>query len=412
MALELRPFSAGELDVAFGVATVAFGGDDDTNAEREGRVLEFDRSIGVYDEGRMVATAGAYTFELTVPGGAAVPAAGVTWVAVLPTHRRRGILRQMMEHQLADVVDRGEPVAVLTASEGSIYRRFGYGVASESQHLELDAEAARLLPSAEEVGTLELVDAETAAKVFAEVYDRFRATRPGAVSRNAGCWTNILEDEPSQREGAGIAFHVVHHGVDGPDGYLRYRIKQQWQRVASHQVIIKELRALTPEVEAALWQYALDVDLSTQVVAAHRPIDDPLPWRLADPRRLTMKHRGDWLWARILDPARVLSARGYADGVDGALTVGVRDGFASGWADGRFRLEVADGAATCERVDGDVDAADIALDVADLGSLWMGAVRASTLRAAGRLVAASPAALALADRLFAVDVAPWCDTAF
>lgn len=406
MTIDLRPFSEDELGIAFGVANVAFGGGDDTTVEREGRTMEFDRSIGAFDGGQMVGTAGAYTFELTVPGAAQVAAAGVTWVAVLPTHRRRGVLRSMMEHQLGDVVERGDAVAVLTASEGSIYRRFGYGVAAERQTLKIDSTAALLDPPASSGGTLEMLDDASAAKPIATVYDTWRVGRAGAVNRSAAAWQNFLED-PS---GKASEFRVLHRTAGEPDGYLRYKVNVNRERVARHEVVVRELRGLTPEVEAALWQFALDVDLSTTVAAAARPIDDPLPWRLTDPRRVTSSGRGDWLWARILDTGTALSARAYDR--DATLTIGVIDRFGSGPAGGCWRLDVRDGRGSCERVGFDAESAEVVLDVADLGSLWMGAVSARVLAAAGRLQVASFDALANAQALFTTATAPWCDTPF
>ena len=113
------------------------------------------------DDGRIVAGAGAFPFGLTVPGGE-VPCAGVTVVGVLPSHRGRGLLRRMMDAQLEDVRERGEPVAALWASK-TIYGRFGYGLASTSLNVDADRHAVAIRRELPRAGSVRLVDDEEAA---------------------------------------------------------------------------------------------------------------------------------------------------------------------------------------------------------------------------------------------------------
>ncbi len=92
--------------------------------------LDLNRFRLAHDGANLVGIAGSYAQEVTVPGGGQVRAGGITWVAVAPTHRRRGILTRLMSELHDDIDRRREPIAMLTASEGGIYERFGYGIAS------------------------------------------------------------------------------------------------------------------------------------------------------------------------------------------------------------------------------------------------------------------------------------------
>ena len=131
MAWDVRPTKdLKEFKAAVGAISHYFGGGpDDERAERFARVLPLERMHAAFDGDAVVGGAGAFPFQLTVPGGV-VPCGGVTVVGVLPTHRRRGVLTAMMRTQLEDIRDRGEPIAALWASEEMIYGRFGYGMAS------------------------------------------------------------------------------------------------------------------------------------------------------------------------------------------------------------------------------------------------------------------------------------------
>ena len=238
--------------------------------------------IAVVENGSFVASAGAYTFDLTIPGAATVPVAGVTWVGVLPTHRRRGILSQMMKFQLDDVVARGEPLAVLTASEAVIYGRYGYGVGSRFAEVEIKTRRSEFPAVPEPGGSMRLVWGDEAAKLVPPLYDAWRRARNGAVSRNDGVWTYNFQDKEWNRHGWGPQFVVVHQTDAGEaDGFARYRVKQGEE---TNQAKVIEVIALDTEVEAALWRFVLDLDLTTVVEGSRQPVDDALRWRLADSR--------------------------------------------------------------------------------------------------------------------------------
>jgi predicted acetyltransferase len=410
MDLELRPIAEEEYPAWSRNLIRAFGGQPtDQHIEDWRLVFERDRSLAVVDGRDIVATAGAISFRLTLPGGTETPVAGVTAVSVLTTHRRRGLLRALMERQLDDVASRGEAVAVLTASESLIYGRFGYGLASTNSWWRLDTMGTTLSRRPEPGGRLRLVEHDEASREIPGVYERARLRHPGALTRSPGYWERWFLDREAWRGGASARFYVLHRGADGvPDGYLAYRANEgDWGHgLADGSIVVEELDATDDEVEAALWQYVLDVDLVRHVRADARPVDEPLRWRLADPRRLKTVELFDHLWLRLVDVPAALSARRY--GLDDRLVVDVSDPFRPG-GEGRFVVEGGSDGASSRPTAED---ADLALGVADLGALYLGGVSATTLARAGRVEERSSGALRAADAFFASATAPWCCTPF
>jgi predicted acetyltransferase len=386
-----------------------FGGTrfSEASAEREATVWEVDRTwVAEDDDGRYVATATSYSFDMTLPGGARVPAAGVAQVAVLPTHRRRGLLREVMGALLDDVAQRGEPYAILNASETGIYGRFGYGSADRVLRIELDTDHVELVgPLAP--GTVRLVDSKEAVPLLADLYERWGRRRPGTVNRTDAWWALMLHEEPSWR-GGGDPFVAVHHDPDGePDAYAVYRSIEEWSRGHPNgRIELRELEAATSEAEAAMWRFLCDIDLRTRVVAYPRPSDDPLAWRLTQPRRAWVTLATDLLWARPVDVAAALASRRYA--VEDELVLSVGDATLPDQAGG-YRLEGGPDGAECTRVDA---APDLRLDVSVVGSLSLGGIDAGELGAAGRIEDCTPGAVARADRFFRWRPAPFCSTAF
>lgn len=389
-------------------AGVAFGQLDWQFDEFPIHLLTPDRSLAVFDEDSIVANAGAFSFRLTVPGGAPVEVAGVTIVGVRPTHRRRGLLRWMMDEQLDDVARRGEPVAVLTASEASIYERFGYGIATVSAKWELASEHTTLVAAPTPSGGVRLVAGDAAVGAATEVYDAVAASRVGEIARPPSWWEKIFSPPPEGGSGRKRFFTAVHDRPDGtPDAFTRYAIEEHWpDGVPANRLRVLEIHATDSEAEAALWNYLFAVDLVGTVHAVDRPVDDPLRWQLVDPRRMRVGQVRDHLWVRIVDTATALAARTY--GVDDALTIEVIDGFrpANG---GRWRVEGGPDGATCARTDADPD---LVLGAPDLGALYLGGVAASTLAAARRVEPRTTGALRRADRFFGVQPLPWCTTHF
>jgi predicted acetyltransferase len=380
----------------------------DETDEYPAHLLTPDRSLAVRDTsiegGCVVATAGSYAFDLTVPGGTQLPMAGVAMVTVSPTHRRRGLLRRLMAAQLDDVARRGEPLAGLTASEASIYERFGYGTATFTTRWELESEYATARFETGAAGQVRLVDGPAGAEIAPAVYQRVAPTRVGEVERPAEWWSRMFTPGPHGPR----FFTAVHDGPDGrPDAFVRYAIDAKWpDGVPGSTLRVIELQAVDADAEAALWTYLFGIDLVATVTADDRPIDDPVRWRLPDARRLRVRQLRDHLWVRIVDVAAALSARTY--NTDDGLVVELVDSFRPA-NNGRWLVEGGHTGATCVRTD---RAADLTLTAPELGAMYLGGVAVSTLAAAGRVRELTSGAVRRADRFFLVHPSPWCTTHF
>jgi predicted acetyltransferase len=374
------------------------------DAERFAQWIEVDRMHAARENGRAIGSAGAFTYELSVPGGATVPSAGVTVVGVLPTHRRRGVLTAMMRAQLDDVRARGESVAWLWASESTIYGRFGYGVASLVGKIELPRERTAFALPFEPRGTIRFVEADEALATFPGIQERALRERPGMFRRSRAWWeTRRIADDPARRPSGLGPLHRMLLEIDGaPEAYAFYRVAPAFDSfVAIGSINVREAIGATPEALASVWRYLLDIDWTATVKAELLPIDHPLFLLLAEPRRMQMT-LGDGLWVRLVDVGAALSARAYAS--DEPLVLDVRDAFCD-WNAGRWRL--AGGSA--ERTNDD---ADLALDVADLGSVYLGGFTWHDLRAALRVDERVPGAVERADRVFGSWPKPWCPEIF
>ncbi|MDQ0579475.1 GNAT family N-acetyltransferase [Streptomyces rishiriensis] len=407
--MEIRHTTDDELDLFVDTLHAAFGRFPETPSEDGGGVwwsaLETERNLlAVTADGRPVGTAGAYSFELTLPGGVPVPAAGVTAVGVLPSHRRRGVLGAMMRHQLAGLRDGGEFLSVLLASEALIYRRFGYGPATYTRRLTVPRHRADLaLPRARgtagapekgpDTGTIELLRRAECGEILEEVYDRYRRAQPGALSRPHRWWARGAGQPPIATTPRYVA---VHRDADGvPDGYACYSLGE------GDTLTVDETVAGDDAVFTALAGFVLGHDLVTQVEFKHFPPEHPLRWQFADFRAGRVSDDTDWLWVRLLDVPRALTARGWF--TDGELVLDVEDPFLG--EHGRYLLTVRDGVADCVPTDREPD---LSLDVSDLGSVYLGGTAPSTLVRAGHVRAHRPGAAALADALFRAERPPHC----
>ncbi|MDQ3823387.1 MAG: GNAT family N-acetyltransferase, partial [Actinomycetota bacterium] len=324
-------------------------------------------------------------------------------VGVLPTHRRRGILRGMMRAQLDDVHARGEPVAYLWASEETIYGRFGYGMASLAGEIDLARDRSAFAVSLERRGTVRLVSRDEALELLPPIYERVALDTPGMFARTPGWWdARTLADKEWQRRGDGELNRAVLE-VDGePEAYALYRVKLQFDRGASAGYTrVVEAMGVNPRATAEIWRLVLDVDWMDRVKAGLLPIDHPLFLLLAQPRRMAYR-MGDGVWVRLVDVEAALRARSYRAGEPVVLDVG--DAFCT-WNEGRYRVGAGDVARTDE-------AADVRLDVSALGSVYLGGFTFAQLARAGRADELREGGLARADDLFRTDVAPWCPEIF
>ncbi|MFJ7959149.1 GNAT family N-acetyltransferase [Streptomyces sp. NPDC096319] len=402
--MEIRSTTVQDLGVFVDTLHAAFGRFPDRPAEDGGGVwwsaLEMDRGLlALADDGQPVGTAGAYSFELTLPGEVLVPVAGVTAVGVLPSHRRRGTLSAMMRHQLTELRARGELLSVLLASEATIYGRFGYGPATYTGRLTVPRHQGALgLPRARgaadaDTGSVEVLRRAECGELLEEVYDRYRRAQPGALSRPHRWWERGAGQPPVSPAPRYVAVHRDAAGV--PDGYASYSIGD------AETLTVDETVATDDTVFAALARFLLGHDLVSRVVFKHVPADHPLRWRFADFRAAEAGGDTDWLWVRLLDVPGALTTRGWF--ADGELVLDVDDPFLG--ERGRHLLTVRDGKAECVPTDREPD---LSLDVRDLGSAYLGGTAPSTLVRAGHVRAHRPGAAALADALFRGERAPHC----
>ncbi|MFV8183499.1 GNAT family N-acetyltransferase [Streptomyces sp. AF1B] len=387
----------------------AFGGIPESAEERAlwRELTETDRSLGAWDDDTCVGTAGAFSFRLTVPGGAAVPAAGVTMVSVAATHRRRGVLRSMMRRQLDDVRSWGEPLAVLTASEPEIYGRFGYGVGTFHVNAEIDTTRVRLsVPPGTDDVRLRYVAPAEALDACEAVYARLVPGRAGMVARVPG-WERLgLLDPQSEREGASPLQCVLAERGGEVVGYARFRIKAGWEAAGPKgTVVVRDLYALDPAGHAALWRFLFDIDLTSKVTARARPVDEAWQHMVSDVRRCSLLVR-DSLHIRLVDVGAALQARSYQAPVD--VVLDVEDAFCP-WNSGRWRLTGDPKGASCARTE---EAPDLALTVRELGSAYLGGVTLDSLAAAGRVRELRQGALTEASVAFACTVPPWLPHGF
>ena len=391
--MQIRSTTAQDLDVFLGTVHTAFGRFPETPDENGGGLwwsaLEMDRSLlAETEDGKAVGTATAYSFELTLPGDVVVPAAGITGVGVLPTHRRQGVLTEMMRYQLGELRERGEFLSVLLASEGEIYGRFGYGPATYTRRMTIPAKSA--FRTQVPTGSIEVLPRAETTEILEQVYDRYRRTQPGALSRPHRWWSLGAGMPPVVPAPRYVAVHRDDQGV--PDGYATYTVD-------NGTLTIDETITADDAVFAALARFALDHDLVTEVVFKHVPTGHPLRWMLADFNAGPISAEMDWLWVRLLDVPRALTTRGWL--TDGEIVLDVDDPFLQ--ERHRYLLTVENGMAECVETTRDPD---LELDVRDLGSLYLGGTTPSTLVRAGHVTAHGSAAKA--DALFRSERPPHC----
>ena len=402
----MRPIAETELEAFALVPAYGFGDRMPLSEHRGWAGHELDRTVGAFVDNDIVATGRNYSLELTLPGGATVAAGGVSWITTRPTHRRRGLLTEVMTHLIDDSRDRGEPVSILTASEGGIYGRFGYGIAARTVAVAVDTTATleRTTADGERVRFVEADEAEVVAK---DLFDRVRRSRVGAVSRPEPWWGD--EWAPQDWVDARRRFDVVYE-VDGHvEGHVLYSVSGEWPHGISQQVVtVRDLVANTAEAEAALWSLLLELDLISEVRVPHAPLDVAVPWRLSDQRQFRTESLRDGLWLRPIDTARLLATRTY--GAIGELVVEVADpSLHLEESEGTFRLVVDRDGVSCERTEQD---ADLSMTVDALGAIVLGGVAPSVLVRAGRITPSSDGALSGADAMFRADHEPFPFTWF
>lgn len=349
-----------------------------------------------------VATFASFDKTLNV-GDRLLPLRMITDVTVSPTHRRQGLLRTLMVEDLGDAADRGLPLAALTVSEGSIYGRFGFGLAAHQRQLEVDTTTRFALRALDDDGRMELLEPVEAWPTVAAVFDRFHRRTRGSVDRPQ-FYEPMLTGTFAGDDGPDRKLRTaVHLDADGePDGYVVFR--HEGRQEGRPTIAVKDLVGLTRSSYLRIWRFLADIDLAERVTWGRSPVADPLAWALVDPFAARVVKLSDSLWVRVLDPVTALEARAW--GADGEVVLEVADSL--GHAAGRLRVTSRDGRAVVTRTDAD---AGILLDAETLGSLYLGGVGVATLRSAGRLTGDDRS---LGDWAAMVDIgpAPYCITGF
>jgi predicted acetyltransferase len=405
---EIRTITEDDVDLFRSRLSRGFGGDKDTDeasAERFAAIFEYDRTLAVFDGDDIIGTGGAFSLGVTVPGGASVPMGGTTVITVQPTHRRKGVLRALMDRHLEDVAERGEPVAGLWASESSIYGRFGYGPATYRHKASIEAKAIRFLEDADK-GSVRLLDPDQAEPVLKGVYEAVRPARAGMLTRSQAWWTHRLMSDPTSWRGSKSSLRYATFQEDGAvTGYASYRQKENWEDfLAKGEVSVTEVFTTTPRAHTGIWQFLTNIDLFPNLEWWNMPIDDPLVVKVTDARRVR-RTLSDALWIRLVDIPVALNARSYE--FDGVVTFEVHDATRADNT-GTYRLECRDGLASCERVD---VAVDLVFDTSVLGHLYLGGGDAMAMAAAGRIEGERESVRTL-NRLFRSDQPPWCPEVF
>jgi predicted acetyltransferase len=399
---EVRPTSNADefARSVYGIAQYFGGPLDEERTDRFSKVLPFERMHAAFEGGEIVGGAGAFPFELSVPGNV-LPCGGVTVVGVYPTHRRRGVLRAMMDAQLRDIHEREEPIAALWASEETIYGRFGYGLAAWAGEIKLPRVWNDYAVPFERHGQTRFVTAEEAATLFPPVWDALMYERPGVFQRTKPWWELRRLRMPDEEKSNPKRFVVLE--LDGSvQAYAIYRLHHSFEDGASTAGLeVSEVIGTSPQATAEMWRFLLDIDWYATLEASLLPVDHALFTLLATPRRARYRMI-DSLWMRLVDVGAGLSGRAYAN--DGAIVFDVRDAVCP-WNEGRWKLE----GGVAARTDA---SADLALDASALGSAYLGAVSFAQLREGFRLEELSDGAAQRADAIFEWRPLPWCPEIF
>jgi len=396
MAIRIRTATPDDFIRMFRMDSAAFGFPiTDEDVARQKPLLPFERFRLAIDGDDLVGQAGSFSFELTLPGRGRIPIGGTTWVTVATTHRRRGLLGRLLAAIHDDMSQRGDAAAALIASEGGIYERFGYGVATRFRAVTIDRRAVRFRDEfVPERGTVRLVDPADHVDDFQRLFDRYRRQRVGEISRSPA-WTAMrVADAGSEARAA------LHR-----DGFAIWKLTADWgDGEPNHEIRVLDFAAATPEAHRALWHVLLSTDLVGPVrnrLAVS--LDDPLPHFLTDPRAVRTDALVDLLWVRPSDIGAAFGARRYRTADD--IVVAVADG----GGDERWRIEGGPDGARASRVR---RRPDLTATRAALGALLLGGVSAASLAAGGRIEARRRADLTRADLFFGWEPMAHCSTSF
>ena len=410
MAISARTITPNEVDDWCRAIELGFNSlPSDVDRAYRHEHLDVDRTLAAFDGDQLVGTTFSFATPLTLPGGGSVTASAVTAVAVVPTHRRRGALTEMMRIHLDAAVEAGEPAAILIAAEAPIYGRFGYGAATRHATIEVDTARTRLIdrPASGEV-RLRFVDRADFRATVPEVFDRYRAGQPGEIGRDGRHWDLLLGIIPrSWNEDAAKRFHLLAETDDGPVGFAAYRINDDWiGRLPNGKATVDMFTTTSSAAYTAIWDHLLRLDWIARIEAADRPDDEPLRLLINDSRHVRLTMVSDFIWSRLLDVRECLAARTYS--TDDRLVLEVVDRFRPDCG-GRFAVDGSPAGAACEPTD---ESPDLVVDTADLAAAWLGGAPLWLPAQVGRVEQRTDDALRRFDTMFVNRPAPYCSTWF
>jgi predicted acetyltransferase len=374
----------------------------------ERRRYERCERLAAFDGERIVGGTGFDVVELTLPGKSVAQAARIMLTAVLPTHRRRGLVRALWTRQLHDIRRLGVPLAIFTTSGPGIYTRFGYSPATRAVSVTLDTRRVTLAPTARERQplTMRLLERNEIATIVEDVFARHRLCQPGQVSRPRSFWNLWLADRAMYREDRSERFVAAAFDSDGAaQGYVSYRLTYGALREEPVRVLhIEELVPATDDARRVLWRFCVDFDQATAIRVDNVAADDPLCWMLDDPRAFHIVGVSDFLWLRLVDVTTALTARRY--GTADSFVIDVNDDVLPENA-GRYRLDGDEHGGSCERTDAHPD---LVLDVRALAAVYLGGATVRSLECAGTVSATDASTVRRADAFFASTPGPWTVT--
>jgi predicted acetyltransferase len=402
MTIAYRRATADEMiDVAWTVS-VGFGGSTAEDRLRQGverTQIKPEWRICAYDGAQPVAQV------VVVPttmhwNGKLIPSTGVTDVVTLPTHRRQGILRELMTRAYADMRDAGQAVTILEASMAAIYQRFGWAVVYTGHRYDFDPRHLRFIDEIPTPGRLRMIKREDARPVLEPVYRQYAPYRTLPFERTEFEWTAALALRDTENPPVLVA---VYEEEGEALGYVIYRVNRHGEdRPGPDQrIMVFELVWLNPRAHRALINYLAGYDLVDSVMIWGMPADDPLFQQVHEPRLLNTRAY-DGALARIVDVEKALAARGYNG--SGTLVVGLGDKYAP-WNTGSWALEVEGGEARAKRTDAEVQ---LRMTPRVLCLLLSATHSASTLAHMGLIDVSDPCALETADALFRTNRVAYC----
>jgi predicted acetyltransferase len=376
--------------------------------ERHAEYLEANatrRNTGVWDESspslEPVGTSNSWVSRLAVPGDRAIESWAISTVTVASTHHQRGIARALVEGELAAAAAAGQPMAMLTVSESSLYQRYGFAPAAWAADYAVNARRVTW-SGPRPAGRVEYISNEQFAAHLDELHARLLVHSPGQVelwplrvAQIAG--TSAADDERGKKLRA--IRYVDETGETR--GIANYTISGGDDDFTAHTLTANHLVTETPDAYAAIWRYLLEVPLVDKVAVAHQRTDEPVLWMITDMRAATVTVR-EHQYLRILDVPAVFEARGYL--ADGDLVFDVTDPY--GYAAGRWLLQVRDGVGHVTPTGDATGIPALELGVAELSAMYLGGVRAETLVQAGRVRESADGASA-ATRILAAQVPPF-----